>query len=200
MAGHVYLTKLNKKSFDMDNYAYCERRFIILIGFDIQDITRYNRNIVKWHTDKMKELSDTLTHKKDTKPRPAKSLRKHLACMCYKMNCLDNTSELGCFKWKIACTNAIEQVSDVCPFFNYNVDCQCHICKCECSVAYFWHEAKKLSRQKQLDKDKGGNMLSQPKLNSFFWVYESIGKNDEKKTWQYQWYWRGNDFDCHRLI
>ena len=36
MAGHVDLSKLNKKSFDMDDCAYCEHRFIIPIVFDIQ--------------------------------------------------------------------------------------------------------------------------------------------------------------------
>ena len=53
-------------------------------------------------------------------------------------------------------------------FFNVNFECSYHICKCEYSVIYFRHEAKKLAWQKELDCESQSDALTQPKLNSFF--------------------------------
>lgn len=81
-------------------------------------------------------------------------MTQHLACVCVKMNCLDKKNGSGCFKCEIAYENAIEQGSDVRPYFNANFECTCHICRCECSVIYYRHEANRLARQRKVDKEK----------------------------------------------
>ena len=105
--------------------------------------------------------------KRGVKSRPGKSVSQHLACICVKMNCLDKIDGSGCFKCEVACTNAIEQNSNIRPMFDINFQCNCEICKCECNVVYFRHEAKKLAKQRQLDKEIACDALIQPKLSTF---------------------------------
>jgi len=148
------MTSLKNDSFDVDNCAYCQHRFVVPIGMDVGELTKFNSKVAKEHHIKLKKWTNTPTKKRGIKPRPGKSMSQHLACVCVKMNCLDKTNGSGCIKCEIACANAIEQGSDKRPFYDMNFECICSICKCECSVIYFRHEAKKLARQRQIDKEK----------------------------------------------
>ena len=56
------------------------------------------------------------------KPRPNKSISQQLACLCTKMNCFDKIDGSGCFKCEIACENAIQQNSNIRPFFYINLN------------------------------------------------------------------------------
>ena len=73
-----------------------------------------------------------------------------------------------------SCSNAIEQGSDVRPFFDHNFECQCQICLCTCSVVFFYHERRKLAQQRQLDNEKKLNTKIQPKLNNYFGFKDGI--------------------------
>ena len=42
------------KSFDQGNCAYCKQRFVILVGLDINKITRFNSKVEMLHLEKMK--------------------------------------------------------------------------------------------------------------------------------------------------
>ena len=90
------------------------------------------------------------------------------------MNCNDTTNGTGCLKCQTSCSNAIEQGSDVRPFFNQNFECQCKICICECAVVFFDHERRKLTLQRQLDDEKKLNIKIQLKLNNYFGFKEII--------------------------
>ena len=50
---NVDLTAITDKSFDIDNCAYCKHRFVIPIGMDINELTRFNNKVQKQHLDKM---------------------------------------------------------------------------------------------------------------------------------------------------
>ena len=115
---NVDLTILKNDSFDVENCGYCRHCFVIPIGLDINKIHKYNMKVVKAHNGKMKEWSNTQSNKRGPRPRPVKALSQHLACMCCKMACMDNTNGLGCLKCETACKNAIERDSDVRPFFD----------------------------------------------------------------------------------
>ena len=103
--------------FDVENCGYCRHRFVMPIGLDINEIHKYNTKVVKAHNEKMKEWTNTPSKKRSAKPRPAKALSQHLVCMCCKMACMDNTNGSGCLKCETACRNAIEQDSEIRPFF-----------------------------------------------------------------------------------
>ena len=162
------ITGYDNNTFDLNNCAYCKHRFVVPIGMDIVERNKHNTKVESEYHVKMEKWNTTSTVKRGAKPRPGKLLTQHLACICVKMNCLDKTNGSGCFKCEIACDNAIEQGSDVRPYFNANFECTCHICKCECSVIYYRHEANKVSRQRKIDKEKANQTMSQPKLDSFY--------------------------------
>ena len=131
---NVDLTILTNKSFDLNNCAYCEHRFCMPIGLDLNEITGYNTKVTTSFRDKMREWSNLPTNKRGARPRPMKTLTQHLACMCCKMACLDNINGSGCLKCEQACKNAIEQGSEIRLFFDLNFQYTCEICHCECSV------------------------------------------------------------------
>ena len=132
----------------------------------------------------MKKWVNTATKKRGVKPRPAKSISQHLACICVKMSCMDKIDGSGCFKCEIACTNAINQNSNVRPYFDINFECACKICKCECDVVYFRHEAKKLARQRQIDNEKNNETLVQPKLETFSGFTKSLSELTKDKLYE----------------
>ena len=114
---NVDLTAITDKSFDIDNCAYCKHRFVIPIGMDINDLTRFNNKVQKQHLDKMIVWNNIASKKRGPKPRPNKSVSQHLAYLCCKMNCLERRDGSGCMKCESACSHAIEQGSDVRSFF-----------------------------------------------------------------------------------
>ena len=131
---NVDLTTLNNDSFDTENCVVCRHRFVMPVGMDIHEITRYNTKVSKQHSSKMLDWNNTPIKKKGVKPRPGKGVSQHLACMCCKMTCIDNINGAGCLKCETACANAIEQGSEERPFFDKNFECVCDICMCQCSV------------------------------------------------------------------
>jgi len=122
------MTAITNKSFDVSNCAYCQHRFIVPIAMQVGEITRHNTNVAKEHNAKMKKWVNTPVKKRRVKPRPNKFISQQLACICTKMNCLDKINGSGCFKCEIACTNAIDQNSDVGPFFGTIFECTYKIC------------------------------------------------------------------------
>ena len=42
------------KSFDQYNYAYCKLIFIVPVGLDINEITRFNSKVEKLHLENIK--------------------------------------------------------------------------------------------------------------------------------------------------
>ena len=148
------MTTITNESFDVSNCAYCKHRFVVPIGMQVGEITKYNTKVAKEHNGKMKKWGNTPVKKRGVKPRPNKLISHLLACICTKMNCLDKIHSSECFKCKIACTNTIDQNSDIRPFFDINFECKCKICIYECEVVYFRHEAKKLAQQRQIDDEK----------------------------------------------
>ena len=181
------MTTITNDSFDVSNCAYCKHRFVVPIGLEVGEITSHNTKVAKEHNAKMRKWTNTPVKKKGVKPRPNKSISQQLACICTKMNCLDKINGSGCFKCEIACTNAIEQNSDIRPFFDLNFECKCKICICECEVVYFRHEAKKLARQRQIDDEKKNETLSQPKLETFCGFTKSLTNLTQSKIYE------GND-------
>ena len=79
---NVDMSNITDSDLDVDNCAYCKHRFIIPIGMDINEITKYNCKVQKVHLEKMKTWNSTPSKKKGTKPRAAKTLSQHLACLC----------------------------------------------------------------------------------------------------------------------
>lgn len=110
------MTIIDNNSFDVNGLAYCKHIFVVPIGMDIGELTKYNSKVAKEHHTKMKKWSHTTTKRICIKPCPGKSMSWYLACGCAKMNCLHKTIGLGCIKYKIACDNTNKQGSDVCPF------------------------------------------------------------------------------------
>jgi len=178
------MTTITNESFDVSNCAYCKHRFIVPIGLQVPEITRHNTKVSKDHCIKMRKWNNTPVKKRGVKPRPEKSLTQQLACICTKMNCLDKVNGSGCFKCESACTNAIEQNSDIRPYFDANFECKCKICICECEVVYFRHEAKKLARQRQIDDEKNNEALVQPKLENFIGFTKSLANLTKEKLYE----------------
>jgi len=164
---NIDMTTLTNKSFDLDRCAYCKHRFIIPIGMDCDKINIYNQKFEKKHLSKMQIWSNTPLKRRGVKPCAAKTMTQHLACTCLKMSCLSKANVLGCIQCEISCVNAIEQGSDVRPYFDANFKCTCQICRCECCVIYFCHEANKIAKQQQLDNKKTSQALLQLKIDSF---------------------------------
>ena len=177
------MTTITNESFNVSNYAYFKHRFVVPIVMQAGEIMKHNTRVAKEHSGKLKKWVNTHM-KKRVKPCPSKSISQQLAYICVKMSCLDYINGSGCFKFEIACTNAINQNSDARPFFNINFECTCKICKCKCDVVYFRHEAKKLVGQCQIDNEKNNEALVQPKLETFSGFTQSLSDLTKDKLYE----------------
>ena len=114
--------KLDNKSFDIDSFAYCKHRFIVPIGKNLVEITRYNKKVAKDHHLKMCEWTNTQANRRGVKPRDKTSSSHNLACMRIQMICLEKTNGSRCYKCEMVCANVLKQGSDIRPFFD--IHCQ----------------------------------------------------------------------------
>ena len=83
----VYLTDLNNTSFDVENCAACRNRFLLPVGRDIVEITRYTQKVRSDHTRVMMIWHSISRTRKSNKPQADKSITQQLAYMCQKLYC-----------------------------------------------------------------------------------------------------------------
>jgi len=183
----VDLTDLENTSFDVENCASCRHRFLLPVGRDIVEITRYNQQVRSQHTKAMMIWHSASRSRKASKPQAGKSITQQLACMCQKLHCLSNNTGHGCFTCEQACKNAIAAGRNDRPYFDKDFKCVCPVCACECSVLYYRHQGKSLATQAQKDRDEALGQKKQPTMDAFYqFTKKIVESNNEQYEEQYE--------------
>ena len=125
----------------------------------------------------MMKWNASLSTRRLGKPRPGKSLSQQLACLCCRMNCLDNIDGSGCFKCEQACKNSKAAGRDDYPYFDNNWNYTYPVCNCNCNVVYHRHGASKLAKQSRIEFEEMLDTKVQTNMDSFMCFKSDITKD-----------------------
>ena len=67
------------------------------------------------------------------------------------------------------------------PYFNKKLECECLICNCHCDVIYMRHEATRLAKQTQIERELMTDSTKQTKIDAFLTLKSDICKHIEKR-------------------
>ena len=124
-------------------------------------------------TEKMSDYNHrSRSRKGSTKPKMGKCLSRKLACLCYRIHCLNRPDGVGCLKCEWACFE--HKNIEGRPYFDNNEDCTCPICLCQCSVVYHRNEEKKLAAQAKFEIMESLNTKPQSRIDGFFGFTNAI--------------------------
>lgn len=170
----MQLKDISPTGFDTENCASCRHHYLLPVGKDLNEIHRHNNNCRKDHLTKMIKWNNLPVKRKGSKPKSGRHLSQQLACLCTKMHCTNSLNGQGCFKCVELCTQARDAGSLSRPLFDDKLRCTCDICRCQCSVLYFRHDAAKLAIQAQTEREERRNSMSQTNLNAFLGLKSTI--------------------------
>ena len=140
----VDLNGITREDLSVTNCASCKHNFLYPVGQTQLEIHHHNDSMKGEYRQKMVLWNAMTASRRGPKPKIGKSLSQKLMCLCTRLHCLNRTGGNGCFKCEWACLEAVNQNSEIRPYFDSDMNCMCPVCTCQCSVVYYRHEEKNL--------------------------------------------------------